>query len=119
MAKLSINAAAKLFDVSRPTILKHLTEGKITGSKGGKSDGWQIDTSELARAYKLRAGAETPLPANSTTAFTPILEDLRAEVERLKSSLAVAEALADERGTRLDQLVPMLADNRKRRWWMF
>jgi hypothetical protein len=119
MAKLSINAAAKLFDVSRPTILKNLTEGKITGSKGGKGDGWQIDTSELARTYPLRAKGGNPLPANSTTAFMPILDDLRAEVERLKSSLAVAEALADERGKRLDQLVPLLTDQRRRRWWQF
>jgi hypothetical protein len=119
MAKLSINAAAKAFDVSRPTILKHLTAGKITGSKAGKGDGWQIDTSELARAYPLRVGAGNTLPANSTTAFTPILDDLRAEVERLKSSLAVAEALADERAKRLDQLVPLLTGHTKRRRWWF
>jgi hypothetical protein len=40
-------------------------------------------------------------------------------VERLKSSLAVAEALADERGTRLDQLVPLLMAPKTRRWWLF
>jgi len=67
----------------------------------------------------MRIPSGAPLPANSTTAFTPILDDLRAEVERLKSSLAVAEALADERAKRLDQLVPLLTGHTKRRRWWF
>ena len=31
MAKLSVREAAKRFDVSRPTLVKHLKSGKISG----------------------------------------------------------------------------------------
>jgi excisionase family DNA binding protein len=119
MAKISINEAAKRFDVSRPTILKHLKSGKISGAKdAGK--GWQIDTSELARAYQARlATDENPQPANFPTVTNTLNDDLKAENERLRADLAVASALAEERGKRLDQIVPLLTDQRKRRWWPF
>jgi predicted site-specific integrase-resolvase len=119
MAKISISEAAKRFDVSRPTLAKHLKEGKISGEKNAVK-GWQIDTSELVRTYQGRfAKGEKPLPDNLSTFSSPLEGDLKAEIERLRADLAVASALADERGKRLDQLVPMLTDQRKRRWWPF
>jgi len=94
-----------------------LTQGIIDTLKGAGADLSQVTHGGITTATSV--GAENTLPANSTTAFTPILDDLRAEVERLKSSLAVAEALADERAKRLDQLVPLLTGHTKRRWWWF
>ena len=119
MAKISINEAAKRFDVSRPTLLKHLKSGHISGSKDtGK--GWQIDTSELSRAYQPRmATDDKSLPAKFPTVSSALEADLKAENERLKAELAVASALAEERGKRLDQFAGLLTDQRKRRWWPF
>lgn len=119
MAKISINEAAKWFDVSRPTLLKHLRNGKITGEKdNGK--GWQIDASELARVYQSRSPSDdNPQPEKLPTVASTLNDDLKAENERLRADLAVASALAEERGKRLDQLVPMLVYQRKKRWWPF
>lgn len=119
MAKISINEAAKRFNVSRPTLLKHLKNGQISGNKDtGK--GWQIDTSELARVYQARGGKDgNTLQDALSSVANDLQSDLLLENERLKTRVAVAEALAEERGKRLDQLVPMLTDQRKRRWWPF
>lgn len=118
MTKLSINEAVKQFQVSRPTIFKHLKQGKLSGNKEDK--GWQLDGSELSRVYApRRAISDKWLTDNLPTIVSPLEDTLKQENERLKGELAVASALADERGKRLDQLVPMLADQRKskRGWW--
>ena len=119
MAKISVSEAAKRFEVSRPTLAKHLKEGKISGEKNAIK-GWQIDTSELIRAYQPKGEKFTPtLPPMLASVASPLEDDLKAEIERLRADLAVARALADERGARLDQLVPLLTYNRRRRWWQF
>ena len=119
MAKVSISKAATLFDVSRPTLLKHLKKGKISGEKD-TAKGWQLDTSELARVYQPRgSGNDNTLPGTLSPIASDLQDELKAENERLKADLAVAEALADERGKRLDQLVPLLTSSKKRRWWPF
>lgn len=96
MRKLSINEAAKRFDVSRPTLLKHLKEGKISGEKSdGK--GWEIDAAELARAYQARPSkeipeigkTEKPLHEELPTLSMPLQPDLQAEIERLKAEVEV------------------------------
>ncbi|WP_423212645.1 helix-turn-helix domain-containing protein [Paracoccus yeei] len=104
MARLSINEAAKRFDVSRPTLLKHLKSGQISGEKvDGK--GWQIDTSELVRVYQPRGTAGPPdLPSVAND----LAADLRAENERLRTALAVAEALAEDRKRILDETLKRL-----------
>ena len=117
MAKLSINEAAKRFDVSRPTLSKALKAGKISGTLDPVK-GWQIDTAELVRVYPARGdNAKQALPAELSAFDNGLNDDLRRELESLKARLAVAEALAEERGKRLDQLVPLLAAPPRRRWW--
>lgn len=120
MAKISINEAAKRFHVSRPTLLKHLKSGYVSGEKDdGKA--WKIDTSELARVFQARSSTVDKQTTEDLPTLSSSLQDeLLAENERLKTQLAVAEALAAERGKRLDQLAPLLTDQRtRRRWWPF
>ena len=58
MPLISVSRAAKLYDVSRPTLQKALKDGTISGQKvkAGGSESWQIDTAELARLYQIRDG---------------------------------------------------------------
>ena len=116
MAKLSVSAAARIYAASRPTIQKHLKNGKISGEKDADNH-WQIDTAELNRLYTLRdAGAVQTLPETLSNRDTPLNDDLKAEIEVLKARLEAAEAMAAERGKRLDQLMPLLASPKKRKW---
>ena len=117
MAKLSISAAAKVFDVSRPTLLNHLKKGKVSGEKN-TDKGWQIDTAELARVYQARPGpGERALPQALHSVASPLEGDLKAEIERLKVELAVAAALAEDRKRVLDQSMKLLEAPKKRGWW--
>lgn len=143
MTKLSINEAAKRFDVSRPTLLKHLKEGKISGSKlDGK--GWEIDGAELARVYQSRPSKDLPssgkiektFPSDFPTISIGLQPDLQAEIERLKAEIeaerearrAEGEALRTEREARrlverhlddLRRLLPSQAPERpiERSFW--
>jgi hypothetical protein len=54
MGKISVREAVKHYQVSRPTLMKHLKEGKLSANKGGQGT-WEIDQSELTRVYKSRA----------------------------------------------------------------
>lgn len=119
MTKLSINETVKRFQVSRPTVFKHLKQGKISGAKvAGK--GWQIDASELSRVYDARQIDSDNLFTDSLPTIDGALtNDLRAEIARLQAELAVADALAEERGKRLDRMDQLMLSvvPIKRRWW--
>lgn len=54
MGKISVREAVKHYQVSRPTLMKHLKEGKLSADKDGQGT-WEIDQSELTRVYKTRA----------------------------------------------------------------
>ena len=104
MAKISIKEAVKRYDVSRPTVFKHLKTGKISGEKDPVK-GWQIDPSELARVYDPRT--------TRATVPEPPPED---ELARLRRELAVAQAIAEERGAqleRLDKAMRLIEDKRE------
>ena len=66
MGKVSVREAVKHYQVSRPTLMKHLKEGKISASKGGQG-AWEIDQSELTRVYSPRKGDSQVDQSNFTT----------------------------------------------------
>ncbi len=124
MAKLSIREAAKHFDVSRPTLLKDLRSGKISGDLSEDGKVWKIDPSELARCYKPRmvgndfamanigemGSNSSPLPWQNNQ-----LDELKAllfEAEKARAIAEVraeaAERIAEERGRHLDDLRRLL-----------
>ena len=118
MSMLSMVQAAKIFNVSRPTLSKHREQGKITGQK---IDGaWQFDKAELARVYITRAKAAEQLHAD----FAPVAgvgdTGLQAEIKLLQAKLDAAERLLEERQKHLDDLRGLLTDTRpaeRRPWW--
>ena len=101
VAKVSMAQAAKLFAVSRPTLLKHLQQGKITGEKTtvDKNTFWQIDMAELSRAYPRRDDPAPPRHDGLTNPVTPDSPDLQAEIRVLQAKLEAAEKLADAGAT--------------------
>ena len=133
MAKLSVREAAQRYDVSRPTLVKHIKSGKISADvvdkdKGG---GWLIDPSELDRSgYALRLDPVKPaadLPGSITGLAVGLPVNDGAEIAALKAALAeaerraaLAEALAAERAAHIEDLRRMLPApdaKPKRRWW--
>lgn len=114
MTNLSLREAAKHFDVSRPTLQKALKSGKISGVQDDFGH-WTIDPAELARVYRPRkhgvAKVDKPLPAKLTTTNTPLagqIEALKAQLAEAEQRAAVAEALAEERSRRIEDLRRML-----------
>lgn len=115
MAMLSISRAAKLFNVSRPTLQKAIKDGTITGKKvmAGGSESWQIDAAELSRLYTLRnsdtanltrqgeptgqrlavekLGDNDDLSGELVTGLQSELQAARAEIEALRNDKAEAE----------------------------
>lgn len=125
MTKISMAQAAKLFAVSRPTILKHLQQGKITGEKVkvDKNTFWQIDMAELIRVYPKRGDATPQEHDDITKGYPHAAPELQAEIKLLEAKLEAAEKLAEERGQHIDDLRRMLPGPQdapaRRRWWPF
>lgn len=137
MPLISISKAAKLFDVSRPTLQKALKDGTVSGHKArsGGSESWQIDTAELARVYVLRSRnpdkglvdgkdlsteREQPLSmkkSNESTAFSGELdrevESLTAELARIRAELEQARTDRQETQKAL-AAAQAVAEERKR-----
>lgn len=121
-AGLSIREAARLFAVSRPTLAKWISMGKISAAKGNNGD-WLINPSEMIR---LRINARPQAEAEAATLPRPIMDKLSTiaapkvdntsqEIETLRARLAeaeqraaVAEAQALERAARIEDLRRML-----------
>jgi excisionase family DNA binding protein len=131
VVKPSVREAARQFDVSRPTLVKRLKSGQLSGESvtGG---GWLIDPAELIRAgYTARQDIGQVTGAGKieftrVAAGLPSVSD--AEVAALKAALEAerirreaAEALAAERLQHIDDLRRMLPppEAKTRRWWPF
>lgn len=134
MALLSISGAAKLFNVSRPTLQKALKDGTITGEKvmAGGSESWQIDTAELSRLYALRnpddakltrqdeavgqsvgtdkSGDNADLTGEVVRALEAELRAAKAELDALRADKADAERQLIKSQATADERLRMLND---------
>lgn len=134
MPKLSLRKASEQFDVSRPTLSKALKSGKISGEQDASGQ-WLVDVSELARVYSPRqtfTGKGThdlptenrALPDKPTSPEqAEDVAELRAKLAEAEKRAAVAEALAEERAQRIDDLRRLLPGPdaalpvRRKKWW--
>ena len=127
MEKLSIREAVKHFDVSRPTLQKALKSGKVSGAQDGQGT-WTIDPSEMARVYQPRRSNFGKIDhqkqeklANENTPSYGQIEVLKEQLADAEKRVAVAEALAEERGKHIEDLRRMLPAPQgtppRRRWW--
>jgi hypothetical protein len=98
MSKVSVREAVKHYQVSRPTLMKHLKEGKLSANKDGQGT-WEIDQSELTRVYKPREGndrvdqSELPTLNNSINSNENSLLQVKLDaametIERLETDKA-------------------------------
>jgi hypothetical protein len=126
MPKLSPRDAVKVYQVSRATLTKALSDGKISAEKTDAGH-WQIDPAELARVYLPRAPQKAvsraspdqigrDRPGQSTG---PDAADMAARLARAEAALDAEREKVDLLQRNLDDLRRMLPppDAKPRRWW--
>ena len=98
MGKVSVREAVKHYQVSRPTLMKHLKEGKLSANKDGQGT-WEIDQSELTRVYKIRKTSDhvdqssfptlnNPINSNENSLLQVKLDAAMETIERLEADKA-------------------------------
>ena len=126
MPKLSPRDAVRLYRVSRATLTKALSDGKISAEKTDAGH-WQIDPAELRRIYQPRAPQKAvsraspdqigrDRPGQSTG---PDAADMAARLARAEAALDAEREKVDLLQRNLDDLRRMLPppDAKPRRWW--
>ena len=97
MVKISVREAVKHYQVSRPTLMKHLKNGKLSGSKDGQGT-WKIDQSELARVYKPRVIGDNVDQSNLTTSNNSVNSNENSLLQvKLDAALEVIERLETDK----------------------
>ena len=118
--KYTAGEAATATGLNTATITRAIKKGRISATKS-ETGAWQIDPAELHRVFPPLAGK--PLQQgqmqgdasrnqeegkSGNNALQGEIETMRERLAAAEQRAAVAEALAEERGKRLDQLVPLL-----------
>jgi hypothetical protein len=126
MSKLSPRDAVKVYLVSRATLTKALSDGKISADKTDAGH-WQIDPAELARVYLPRAPQKPVSRAspgqvnrNEPDHITgPDAADMAARLARAEAALDAEREKVALLQRNLDDLRRMLPppDAKPRRWW--
>lgn len=118
--KYTAGEAATATGLNTTTITRAIKKGKISATKS-ENGAWQIEPSELYRVFPPLAGktlqqdemqggaiGQHGKGRGVDNALQGELDAMRDRLAAAEQRAAVAEALADERGKRLDQLVPLL-----------
>jgi hypothetical protein len=126
MTKLSPRDAVKLYQVSRATLMRALSDGKISAEKTDAGH-WLIDGSELARVYTLRASQKTvsrvepnQMIQRETPSRAGLSHDLELRLARVEAELAAEREKVGLLERHLDDVRRMLPapDAKPRgRWW--
>ena len=125
MPKLSPRDAVRLYRVSRATLTKALSDGKISAEKTDAGH-WQIDPAELARVYLPRAPQKAVSRASPGQVSrdepgqkTAVDHDMAARLAKAEAELAAEREKTALLQRNLDDLRRMLPppDAKPRRWW--
>lgn len=126
MPKLSPRDAVRVYQVSRATLMRALSEGKISAEKTTEGH-WQIDASELARLYTMRAPQKAldrprpkPIGQPETPHETPLEHAMELRLARAEAALEAEREKTALLQRNLDDLRRMLPppDAKPRRsWW--
>jgi len=126
MPKLSPRDAVRLYRVSRATLTKALSDGKISAEKTDAGH-WQIDPAELRRIYQPRAPQKAVSRASPDQICRdepgqrngPDAADMAARLARVEAALDAEREKVDLLQRNLDDLRRMLPppDAKPRRWW--
>ena len=135
MPKLSPRDAVKTYMVSRATLMRALSEGKISAEKTDAGH-WQIETAELARVYAPRPSIrtrpnqpnrdETPVEHHHLPTLPHADPDLAVRLARAEAALEAEREKTAMLQRHLDDVRRMLPppesndypEGRKRRsWW--
>lgn len=118
--KYTAGEAAAATGLNTTTITRAIKKGRISATKS-EAGAWEIDPAELHRVFPPLAGKplqQDQMQRNASlgqwqsksgnSALQGEIETLCERLAAAEQRAAVAEALAEERGKRLDQLVPLL-----------
>jgi len=135
MSKLSPREAVKMYQVSRATLMRALSNGKISAEKTDAGH-WQIDTAELARVYAPRPlgrtspdqvnRSDTPIEHQHNPTLAPADQDIATRLALAEAALEAEREKTAMLQRHLDDVRRMLpppesddypATRNKRRWW--
>ena len=133
--KYTAGEAASATGLNTATITRAIKKGRISANKL-ENGAWQIDPAELHRVFPPIASKVLPQDQmqeyaredqeeskSAKNALQGEFEAMRERLAAVEQRAVVAEALAEERGKRLDQLVPLLPKaapapvTDSRSWW--
>ena len=134
MTKLSANRAAKEAGIAKKTLLEAISSGRLTAAKNDKGH-WEIDPSELFRAYPKTSFSEPEKPqtnpqenhqkTNETSVLEVEVKMLREQIERmdterereraqLSDQIEVLNAQAERQSADHRQALAALTDQREK-----
>lgn len=126
MPKLSPRDAVKMYQVSRATLMRALSDGKISAEKTDAGH-WLIDTAELARAYTPRTPQKAvnrtkPEQVNRRETPTEPALDHALELRLVRAEAALdaereKNALLQQNLDDLRRMLPPPDVVPRRRWW--
>ena len=96
--KLSLNAAAKHYKISKSTLSEALNSGRLSAAKDARGR-WQIDPSEMDRVFPLNTSERTK-HRNPNTEANP---KNHHEIEALNAKVAMLEQMVEREREHADE----------------
>ena len=114
--KMTIRQVVRKYEISRPTIMKDLKAGRLSGVQDPESKQWYIEPSECERwlttkKKKRPVVNEAPAAAPDQSA---LVDALQQRIDSLESQLAKKDDQIEQVQTTLDRQTLLLEDHRNK-----